>query len=128
MTNLVFVYGSLKKGYTNHQLLKHAELLSEGRTHGIMLHLGGFPAIVDGKAQVFGELYKVTPEILATLDRLEGHPHFYERRLVTIKPIDQNDGEYLAEAWCYFLSRDSQEHYQVLCPIIKNGTWNGPAT
>ena len=124
MTDLVFVYGTLKKGYSNHQLFKQAEFLAHATTSGIMLNLGAFPAIINGKARVFGELYKITPEILAFLDRLEGHPHFYERKLVDLKTQDIDEMGEDIKAWCYFLSKGAQEYYQEVCPIIKNGVWD----
>ena len=121
MTNLVFVYGTLKKGYSNHQLLKQAELECKGTINGIMLNLGAFPAIINGRATVFGEMYRVTPEILAFLDRLEGHPHFYERKLVDVLDLEEL---HETSAWCYFLSKGAQEYYQEVCPVIKNGIWD----
>ena len=120
MTPFVFVYGTLKKGYSTHQLLKLAELQSGGTTPGIMLNLGAFPAIIEGRARVFGELYKVTPEILASLDRLEGHPHFYERKLKEIFI----DSDTVINAWCYFLSKGAQEYYQEVCEVIETGIWD----
>jgi len=78
--NLVFVYGSLKKGFSNHRLLSTSEFVSKGTVHDAELYsLGGFPALVSGGGSVEGELYEVSPETLRNLDMLEGHPNFYRR-------------------------------------------------
>lgn len=82
----VFVYGSLMRGFGNHGLLKNQAFISNASVEGFDLHsLGAFPAVVysdDDHALVRGEVYEVDDEALAKLDRLEGHPHFYERHNV----------------------------------------------
>lgn len=80
----VFVYGSLMKGFGNHVLLKESTFVSSATLSGMLMYsLGGFPAILPrGKRTdiVYGEVYEVDDETLAALDRLEGHPRFYERQ------------------------------------------------
>ena len=126
MTNLVFVYGTLKKGFGNHRLLVKAEFMCPSYIFdGKMLDLGAFPAVVDGAREIHGELYSVDKATLASLDRLEGHPTFYERRKVHAMVPDGPGQEGDMEAWCYFLSKDSQAHYEKLCPVIEEGIWNG---
>lgn len=77
----VFVYGSLKKGFGNHTLLKDAEFVcSEMLTGYSMSDLGFFPmAYPDPDGCIFGEIYYITPEILEDLDNLEGEGVFYKR-------------------------------------------------
>jgi len=125
MTNLVFVYGSLKSGFGNHRCLSGAIPMEEdARLHdATMLDLGAFPAVIPGANTVYGELYEVTPEILERLDRLEGHPTFYQRHKVTILCYKWTGEEYSASAWCYFLSKDSQAHYEVICEPVASGHW-----
>ena len=122
MTNLVFVYGTLKKGFGNHHVLQGAEFVGEATLpDGKMLHLGAFPGLIPGNTRIFGEVYRTTPHILQRLDRLEGHPSFYMRSIQEVF-LDSN---HVAPAWCYFLSADSREHYSKLCPVIEEGIWNG---
>lgn len=76
----VFVYGTLKKGFGNHVLLSESQCLGpDSLKNYSMFSLGYFPAIRKGEGTVYGEVYEVTPEQLQRLDRLEGHPTFYER-------------------------------------------------
>ena len=126
MTNLVFVYGSLKKGFGNHRLLARAKFIANACIFdGKMLDLGAFPALIEGHMDIEGELYAVDDATFAALDRLEGHPTFYERKKVEVYPSTEEGGMDCEEAWCYFLSEDSREHYEKLCPVIEEGIWGG---
>ena len=122
MTNLVFVYGTLKKGFGNHRLLEKAHFLGEAylrRTK--MVDLGAYPAVITGgKKDVMGEIYQVDDETLARLDRLEGHPSFYERRQVKVFSVFQNVDTFIA--WCYFMPQLSQVKHPA---VIEEGIWNG---
>lgn len=81
---LVFVYGSLKRGQPNHHQLGGSPCCGDARLTGLALYdLGPFPmAIVsdDADAVLNGELYAVTADQLEALDRFEGAPRLYERQ------------------------------------------------
>ena len=123
MTNLVFVYGTLKKGFVNHRLLEKANFLGEAylpRTK--MIHLGAYPAVIaGGTKEVMGEMYQIDDTTLARLDRLEGHPSFYERRQVKVFSVLPTVDTFIA--WCYFLPQLTQVKRPT---IIESGIWNGP--
>jgi len=81
----VFVYGTLKHGHPNHRLLRDGRAVfgGEDQIAGAMHDLGGFPAVHLGVSDVVhGEVYTVDEPTLARLDRLEGHPSFYQRTRV----------------------------------------------
>ena len=96
--SIVFVYGTLMRRCGNHRLLETSTLLGRAWTlpEYELLSLGGCPGLVPaGKTSVAGELYRVTPEVLADLDRLEGHPTFYRReplKLATARLLFATDG------------------------------------
>ena len=120
----VFVYGSLKKGFGNHRCLEGATFVGPGiLDNAKMLNLGAFPGIIPSPTgKIFGEVYKITPEILARLDRLEGHPNFYCRQVASIfADFEETIPQF--ESWVYFLSKDSAEHYQEICESIPSGQW-----
>lgn len=98
MINL-FVYGTLKKGHRNHHVLgPDARLIGSAIAEGMTMHKGpGFPYAVfkDGK-HIVGELY-VLPDLVAC-DRLEGYPHHYLRKLVTVLVEDSFE----EKAWIYY--------------------------
>lgn len=114
MTAVLFVYGTLLQGETNHALLRSARYLGSGRTtaHYSLLSLGSFPALIaSGSTAVEGELYEVTEEQLLALDRLEEHPHFYKRTLMQLE-----DGQ---QVLAYVLNNE-HVHGQ---PLIASGSW-----
>ena len=87
----IFCYGTLMRGHGNHRLIEHSTFLGTGTTEPIftMLHLGGFPGIVrGGETAIHGELYEVDAPTLSRLDRLEGHPTFYERQPISVAQPD----------------------------------------
>ncbi|MBS0631248.1 MAG: gamma-glutamylcyclotransferase [Verrucomicrobia bacterium] len=73
---LVFVYGTLKRGGSNHGFLMGECFLGHARTvPGYTLYtLDGYPGMVpDASAEgVLGELWSVDAKCLAALDDLEG--------------------------------------------------------
>lgn len=120
----VFVYGSLMSGQYNHRLLADAQLLEPTRTADqtfILLDLGSYPGVVrpenptpfgDELTDIQGELYLVTDSQLAALDRLEGHPRFYQRQPVNLAHHDE-------PAWMYLLPESHAAHNMQ----IHSGNW-----
>lgn len=81
---LVFVYGTLKRGMANHRQLAGSRFEGTATVAGLHLYdLGPFPmaiaAAADPAASLDGEIYGVSPAQLAALDRFEGAPRLYER-------------------------------------------------
>lgn len=73
---LVFVYGSLRQGESNHGLLSTSELVASScQVRGELYDLGcGYPALlVSDTDWATGELYRVKAETLRKLDELEGY-------------------------------------------------------
>lgn len=113
----VFTYGTLKKGFGNHYLLKDSSFLGEVKTlpEFTMISLGGFPGILTGgHTSISGEVYEVNTETLAKLDRLEGHPTWYRRTPITLL----NDEK--VETYIYLKSNPSPSQR---FPIVESGEW-----
>jgi gamma-glutamylaminecyclotransferase len=86
--HLVFTYGTLLNGEVNHHLLVRARFVAEARTEPRfdLFDLGAFPAMsAGGVTAVLGEVYAVDEATLARLDRLEGHPSFYQRTQIRLE-------------------------------------------
>lgn len=106
MTHKLFVYGSLKEGFGNHDLLESSNFLGSYHTeypHYRMMSLGGFPGVIElddcGQHHyILGELYEVDDITLARIDMLEGNGHFYTRKLVELSETDDT-----ILAWMYLL-------------------------
>ena len=115
----VFVYGSLKRGFFNHALLRGSEFLGEGVTElsdYTMQDLGFYPGVFHGgKTRIHGELYSVDDTTLMIMHRLEGHPNFYR---ATPTRIETDDG--IVDALMYVL--DSNMRWGQ--GIIESGNWN----
>ena len=113
MTQLMAVYGTLKRGFGNNCLIEAAEMpfLSEAVTKDSKFSLegGGFPIARDGgNQQVAVELFTFEDEPqIKGIDNLEGHPTWYVRRLV---PVVLEDGTE-AEAWMYIQGPFEDETY-----------------
>ncbi|TVP53515.1 MAG: gamma-glutamylcyclotransferase [Halomonadaceae bacterium] len=76
---LVAVYGTLKRGCSNHHLLRKAHWLGRDRLAALALYdLGPYPAVAPAASRKFTpgvqvEIYRVTPGQLLQLDILEDH-------------------------------------------------------
>jgi len=75
--NLVFVYGTLKRGFINHHRMEGQEFVGAAATvPGYVLYeLEGYPGMVADAAAaegVTGEVWSVDDECLRGLDALEG--------------------------------------------------------
>jgi len=89
---LLFIYGSLKKGFDNHHLLsKHSKRLGKAITVGkfgmFEDSFGNYPYLIPvPKMRIHGELYLIERrELLEKLDLFEGAPEYYERKKILVK-------------------------------------------
>ncbi|RXT06516.1 gamma-glutamylcyclotransferase [Ammoniphilus sp. CFH 90114] len=119
--HLVFVYGTLLSGQSNHHWLDGARCMaSEAWTFGELVDVGAYPALVlGGTKKVTGELYQVDGEKLKQLDiledyQVEGQENEYERIRETVY-TDQGT----QEAWVYVYT----EERATSCPAIDGGDW-----
>jgi gamma-glutamylaminecyclotransferase len=84
---LLFVYGTLRRGGPNHALLAGARPLGAATTverHALFVEDFPYLAPTPAVHRVRGEVYGVDAATLAAIDRLEGHPTWYERRPVAV--------------------------------------------
>jgi gamma-glutamylcyclotransferase (GGCT)/AIG2-like uncharacterized protein YtfP len=113
----LFVYGSLKRGCSNAGMLRGAIFERAGATApGHALHdAGPYPVLARyGSGVVHGEIYRVTAEQLAELDRFEGCPDEYQREEVVL-----DDG---STAAAYVVSPARAR----LFPAVPGGRWEDP--
>jgi gamma-glutamylaminecyclotransferase len=90
---ILLVYGTLKRGYGNHYILKGSEFLGEAVTESwFVMRCVGFPHVsrenkhpIKAWGRVAGELYEVDDMTLARLDRLEGNGRMYQRQVISVK-------------------------------------------
>jgi gamma-glutamylaminecyclotransferase len=92
----LFVYGSLKEGFPNFHVNQGRRLAGEFRTrqpYPLYLVDGRLPCLLPSPGeglQVQGQLFEVSPEALARMDRLErvGQPGGYTRELIEVQRVD----------------------------------------
>ena len=113
--DLVFVYGTLLRGESNHDVwLSAARFIDTDRTAPCftLFSCGDYPALVNGgEDSVPGEVFEVSGAQLARLDVLEECPGFYERQRIRLA-----SGR---EAWVYTLHVDLLQGARV----IVSGSW-----
>lgn len=71
---LVFVYGTLRRGGSNDFRMAGAEFISSGTITGRMYRIDWYPGLVLGEPgdEIHGEVYSVGPGLLEDLDVFEG--------------------------------------------------------
>ena len=114
MSNLIFVYGTLRSDESRNIILKDSEYIGIFKTAPkyTMINLGIFPGILNyGSTPITGEIYIVTNFVLKILDQIEGHPDFYKREQIDIENFDKISA--------YFLDKDKYASY----PEIESGDW-----
>ncbi|UPQ88272.1 gamma-glutamylcyclotransferase family protein [Vibrio sinaloensis] len=111
MQHLVFVYGTLRSGESNHYLLEHSQCLGHYTTPAIysLYDLGPYPAVIEGRDAIVGEVYLVDQRTLEQLDRLEDIPVTYRREQIETP---------FGLAWIYLYQDSSQ-----LDVLIASGDW-----
>jgi len=110
MTELVFFYGTLMKGFERAGRSRvEAKLTPMGRGSigAALFDLGIYPAAIPSSdSRVNGEVYRISDldSVLAVLDELEGHrpsdPDTSLYRRIEA-PVTMDDGK-VAPAWVYF--------------------------
>jgi len=89
---LIFVYGTLKRGERNHDVLDDSEFVSEATTEALYLlyDRGAYPCMVKAECgkNIKGEVYRVSDETLKRLDSLEGVGYgLYERARIRLLDV-----------------------------------------
>jgi gamma-glutamylaminecyclotransferase len=114
--SLLFVYGTLKRGFHNHKRLSSARFVESLQTiAGYQLYnYNGAPIMIfsGGESRVTGELYEVTRSVLEKIDEREGHPTMYRRETIIVRDS--------REAQAYIWRGDLQGAKR-----ITSGAWEG---
>ena len=72
MRNLIFVYGTLRRGFHNHYYLDHADYIGLGKTvENFALYYDVVPHVVEKSiSQIVGEIYIVNDDdLIAAVNR-----------------------------------------------------------
>lgn len=71
---IVFVYGTLRRGGSNHFRMAGAEFIASATVAGRLYRIDWYPGLVldDAGDEIHGEVFSVNPQQLAALDIFEG--------------------------------------------------------
>ncbi|QVL30640.1 gamma-glutamylcyclotransferase [Telmatocola sphagniphila] len=99
MRQLLFVYGTLKRGLQNQHFLDEQKFVAEVKTlpHYRIYHFGWHPGMIEVSAQglaVRGEIYEVDEQALSKMDEYEEVPTFFIRKPVLILGFENVDAYY----------------------------------
>ena len=98
---VVFVYGTLMRGGSNHYLLGNGQYLGEARADNYCLYdvTESFPGVLHhcGKS-VLGEVYSVDQPTFEDLDELESNGYLYQREQIG---VTLTESEEIVTAWIY---------------------------
>jgi gamma-glutamylcyclotransferase (GGCT)/AIG2-like uncharacterized protein YtfP len=108
MSELLFVYGTLRKGYPHsmaRELERRGRWIGQGTASGVLVVVAHYPGLIDSSHpddRVVGDIFEVDGSLLAELDEYEEcapasplpHPYVRERRPVQL-------GEDTLTAWTY---------------------------
>lgn len=108
----LFVYGTLRRGFQSHEILRRfrAQFLARGQVRGRLYDLGEYPGAVESVSKadrVLGEVYRLPnpAHAFAVLDRFEGfdpgntRSSLFERKETTVALAGGDQ----VQAWIYWM-------------------------
>jgi gamma-glutamylcyclotransferase (GGCT)/AIG2-like uncharacterized protein YtfP len=110
----LFVYGTLKRGNSNHRFLEEYEGVTASADNIDLFDGPGFPYALYGKGTIHGELYEIDKDTLLRIDLFEGHPRLFKREKII---VETGTGIKLP-AWCYFANKEFPDKIK-----IDSGVW-----
>lgn len=132
MTQKIFVYGSLMTGFFNYDkyLKGKIKTIRSAKVKGKLYHLEdrGYPALLDGHDDVFGELIEIKDfhKNLLELDRLEGYIeknsqlNEYNRLLMDVTLLEN---EKTVKAFLYSFNLENPQNKDAEKIYIPSGDW-----
>lgn len=121
----IFVYGSLRRGESNHDIWfgRGAASVVDGYIRNAeLVSLGAYCCIVptdDSGRVVVGEVYDLTPEVFRGIEAMEAEAG-YVRRPVEVHRASGDDDPVLIKAEAYFYARPERVARR---PRVESGDW-----
>lgn len=118
----VAVYGTLRQGQPNHGRINKDPICETVLTCKKMFTLGGFPIVQqtdNPDDTIVAEVYALDEKQLASCDRLEGHPDWYERKIVANIQGELVHDDAVHPLWLYLMPEGKYPH----APHVESGDW-----
>jgi gamma-glutamylcyclotransferase (GGCT)/AIG2-like uncharacterized protein YtfP len=95
----VFVYGTLRRGGSNHFRMEGAEFMTAATVRARLYRIDWYPGLVldDAGDDVIGEIYQVSERLMKQLDAFEGPE--YHRVMVEVKCAGDHRSPVAAWIW-----------------------------
>ena len=112
----VFVYGTLRRGGSNHHRLQGAEFVATATVRGRLYRIDWYPGLVadENADEVIGEIHQVPATMLSALDDYEGPE--YQRVKMDVRTSRREDPPCRAWVWLWDGPVDESRH-------IAGGDW-----
>ena len=117
--NLVFSYGTLKRGFPNHSIMEEikasylVDAITKFKYPLVLAGKWNTPFLIDNKNypnsyKVNGELFEIDKKGISTLDEFEGVGKCYYKRLkIDIYCKTEKGNTISKDTWCYFRYENS---------------------
>ena len=114
---MVFVYGTLRRGASNHFRMADSRFVAEGKVRGKLYRIDWYPGIVvdENAGPVMGEIFETDALTIAALDEFEGNG--YRRVKIAVEWVDAGES-FTAEAWIWEWLGETREDQR-----IASGDW-----
>jgi len=121
MSDYVFLYGTLMRGFESHDSLgvsERAEFAGEGHCVGTLYDLDDYPGMtLEGDGRVRGELYRGGDDLLEDIDRFARYyPESYDDS-VYVRHLEQVVDRDL-DAWVYVYNLPIEDG-----TVVESGDW-----
>lgn len=116
---MVFVYGTLRRGGSNHFRMEEADFVASATVRGRLYRIDWYPGLLldDSGDDVIGELYQVSAEIMESLDAFEGPE--YRRVMTEVQSGGDHRSPQAAWVWEWLCPCDEKQR-------ILSGDWLSP--
>lgn len=127
MNKLIAVYGTLRKGQSNHHVLGDSLFIKTIRLKGFLMYgANSFPAIIRGteKDKITVEIYRINnSQILKELDLLEGFDRSNPKNQNSLYTIQEIRIEEVEESIEIYTFDHHPEMVHQIGPLLKSGDW-----
>ncbi len=112
---LLFIYGTLRRGGSAHYMMADAKYVSAGTIKGRLVHVNQYPGLIrDSESIVKGELYLVSADLVVNLDQYEGCNEFPPLYISKKIEVLLDSGEKLSAA-TYVFQQLKKHHEEIEC-------------
>jgi gamma-glutamylcyclotransferase (GGCT)/AIG2-like uncharacterized protein YtfP len=133
MNNKLFTYGTLRVDEPNTEILKYHSVFREtcitinkylmitqrSKSFPFIFPSSFWPEMEKYALNIIGDVYDVDELGIARCDKLEGHPTWYNRSVISVK---NSKGE-ISQVYGYLLTRDAFNELNKDKIIFLNGDW-----